>query len=85
MWYVLQTMTGREEELVHYIEEIVPKELYTDCFVAYYEMEKTAGKRRPCGAAVSRICVHCFGYAEGAVPVSEEGSCHVQDDRRWKF
>ena len=37
MWYVLQTMTGREEELVHYIEEIVPKELYTDCFVAYYE------------------------------------------------
>ena len=37
MWYVLQTMTGREEELVHYIEEIVSKELYTDCFVAYYE------------------------------------------------
>ncbi len=37
MWYVLQTITGREEELVHYIEEIVPKELYTDCFVAYYE------------------------------------------------
>ena len=37
MWYVLQTMTGREEELVHYIEEIVPKELYTDCFLAYYE------------------------------------------------
>ena len=37
MWYVLQTMTGREGELVHYIEEIVPKELYTDCFVAYYE------------------------------------------------
>lgn len=37
MWYVIQTMTGKEEELVHMIKELVPAELYTDCFVAYYE------------------------------------------------
>ena len=37
MWYVLQTTTGKEEELVQFIEEIVPSDLYTDCFVAYYE------------------------------------------------
>lgn len=37
MWYVLQTMTGKEEELVQMIQKIVPQNLYTDCFVAYYE------------------------------------------------
>lgn len=37
MWYVLQTTTGKEEELVQLIKEIVPSELYSDCFVAYYE------------------------------------------------
>lgn len=37
MWYVIQTLTGQEEELVCMIKEIVPSELYTDCFVAYYE------------------------------------------------
>lgn len=37
MWYVLQTMTGKEEELVCMIKKIVSSDLYTDCFVAYYE------------------------------------------------
>lgn len=37
MWYVLQTMTGQEEELVHMIREVVPDHVYSDCFVAYYE------------------------------------------------
>lgn len=37
MWYVLQTMTGQEEELVHMIKEVVPSHVYADCFVAYYE------------------------------------------------
>lgn len=37
MWYVLQTITGKEEELVRMIQKIVPHGLYEDCFVAYYE------------------------------------------------
>ena len=37
MWYVLQTITGQEEELVHMIKEVVPTHVYSDCFVAYYE------------------------------------------------
>lgn len=37
MWYVLQTMTGKEEELVRMIKKIVSPDLYTDCFIAYYE------------------------------------------------
>lgn len=37
MWYVLQTLTGKEEELTRMIKTIVPYELYSDCFVAYYE------------------------------------------------
>lgn len=37
MWYVLQTMTGDEEELVHMIRRLLPSRCYTDCFVPYYE------------------------------------------------
>lgn len=37
MWYVLQTMTGDEEELVHMIRRLLPENCYTDCFVPYYE------------------------------------------------
>lgn len=37
MWYVLQTITGKEEELVRMIRKLVPPDLYSDCFVAYYE------------------------------------------------
>lgn len=37
MWYVLQTLTGKEESLVQMIKKIVSKDSYEDCFVAYYE------------------------------------------------
>ncbi len=37
MWYVMQTMTGKEEELVMMIQTIIPTSVYKDCFVAYYE------------------------------------------------
>ena len=37
MWYVMQTTTGKEEELVQMIQTIVPSDLFEDCFVAYYE------------------------------------------------
>lgn len=37
MWCVLQTLTGKEEDLVRMIKKIVPVEVYSDCFVAYYE------------------------------------------------
>lgn len=37
MWYVIQTMTGHEEKLVRMVEKILPQEIYTDCFVPYYE------------------------------------------------
>lgn len=37
MWYVMQTLTGKEEELIMFIRERIPSELYYDCFVIYYE------------------------------------------------
>lgn len=37
MWYVLQTMTGKEEELTRMIRKILPFGAYEDCFVAYFE------------------------------------------------
>ena len=37
MWYVIQTLTGREEEVVRMVRKILPRGTYTDCFVAYYE------------------------------------------------
>ena len=37
MWYVLQTLTGKEDELVRMIKKMVSPDLYTDCFIAYYE------------------------------------------------
>lgn len=37
MWYVLQTMTGREEALVEMVRKTVPSSLYENCFIAYYE------------------------------------------------
>ena len=36
-WYVMQTWTGKEEQLVEMVRRIVPRECYGDCFVAYYE------------------------------------------------
>jgi len=37
LWYVLQTQTGREDNLVKLIQRIVPGYLYGECFVAYHE------------------------------------------------
>ncbi len=36
-WYVLQTKTGEEEKLVRMIQKILPRALYGECFVLYYE------------------------------------------------
>lgn len=37
LWYVIQTYTGREENLIQMVRRIVPRELYGECFVAYHE------------------------------------------------
>ncbi len=37
LWYVIQTFTGREEQLVKMIRKQVPADCYGECFVAYYE------------------------------------------------
>lgn len=37
LWYVIQTFTGREENLIRMVRKIVPQELYGECFVAYHE------------------------------------------------
>ncbi len=37
MWYVLQTMTGREEELVSLVKKLVPPACHAGCFVPYHE------------------------------------------------
>lgn len=37
LWYVIQTYTGKEEQLVKMIRRQVPGECYGECFVAYYE------------------------------------------------
>ncbi len=37
MWYVIQTLTGREEEVVRMVKKILPQNTYAGCFVAYYE------------------------------------------------
>ncbi len=37
MWYVMQTMTGQEEDLVQLVRKMIPGSLYEDCFVAYHE------------------------------------------------
>ncbi len=37
MWYVIQTMTGHEENLVRMIRRVLNRNDYADCFVPYYE------------------------------------------------
>ena len=43
MWYVIQTVTGKEEELITFIRTILSRELYTDCFVIKTEWMKRLG------------------------------------------
>lgn len=37
MWCVVQTVTGKEDQLIQMIQKKVPHKLYEDCFIAYYE------------------------------------------------
>lgn len=45
MWYVIQTVTGQEEELISLIRTILKKELLKDCFVIRAEWMKRLGGR----------------------------------------
>lgn len=37
LWYVLQTRTGKEEQLAELVQRMVPENLYGECFVIYQE------------------------------------------------
>lgn len=43
MWYVIQTVTGKEEELIIFIKTVLKKELYGDCFIIKTEWLKRLG------------------------------------------
>lgn len=43
MWYVIQTVTGKEEELIAQIRKTVPKQYYRDCFLIEAEWLKRLG------------------------------------------
>lgn len=43
MWYVLQTITGQEEELVEFIRILLSDDLYESCFVIKAEWMKRLG------------------------------------------
>ena len=43
MWYVIQTVTGREEELITFIRTIIDRELFEECFVIKAEWMKRLG------------------------------------------
>ena len=45
MWYVIQTSTGEEEELITMIERIVPKGYYEECFCIRRERFRKIGGR----------------------------------------
>ena len=43
MWYVIQTRTGEEDELITMIKQIVPKEYYEECFYIKRERFRKVG------------------------------------------
>lgn len=43
MWYVIQTTTGREEELVAFIHRMLPASLYSRCFFMKRQLMKRLG------------------------------------------
>ena len=43
MWYVIQTVTGKEEELTDMMNTIVERDLYRDCFIIRAEWMKRLG------------------------------------------
>lgn len=45
MWYVIQTMAGKEEELITFIRTIINRELFAECFVIKAEWMKRLGGR----------------------------------------
>lgn len=45
MWYVIQTMTGQEEEVMLFMNTILDAELYEECFVIKAEWMKRLGGR----------------------------------------
>ncbi len=54
MWYVMQTMTGEEAELVQMIKTLVSPDSYKECFVAYYE--RVWRKQQESIIHVERLC-----------------------------
>jgi transcriptional antiterminator NusG len=40
MWYVIQTLSSKEEKVKRYLEYITPSGLYDDCRIVYYEIER---------------------------------------------
>ncbi len=45
MWYVIQTITGKEEELMLFMRTILCREHFDNSFVIYAEWMKKAGRR----------------------------------------
>ncbi len=45
MWYVIQTITGAEENLVEMVHKIISKDYYTDCFCIKRECTKRSTER----------------------------------------
>lgn len=43
MWYVIQTKSGEEGELKELINALMPRELYTDCFIPLFEDVRKRG------------------------------------------
>ena len=43
MWYVIQTVTGKEEELTDMMNTILERDLYRDCFIIRAEWMKRLG------------------------------------------
>ena len=43
MWYVIQTMTGKEQELVAVLHKMLPASLYKDCFFLKRQLLKRLG------------------------------------------
>lgn len=43
MWYVIQTITGKEEELINMIRKSIDRDVYSDCFVIKAEWMKRLG------------------------------------------
>jgi len=43
MWYVIQTITGKEQELVEAVHRMIPKKVYKECFFMKRQLLKRLG------------------------------------------